>query len=504
MILTREKAREAARTLLDRWRDDPVTFAREALGVVRMWWRQEELLRAAATHRKVAVRSGQKTSKTFTIAILALWWALTRPKSRVVIVAPSARQIRINVWGELANIRADSYDRTTLNADGSPRVRAVLPLGGEWHESPETGWKFPNRSQIVGFVSNDPERLRGLSGADQLYIIDEASGVPDEIFASIDGNLAGGGRIIAISNPVHDLGWYAQTFAEGSRWHAIAISSIEASEVSPPIPGLATKEFIEEKRHEWGVESAEWYAKILGKFPPASVDGVIPKGLALDATKRWTTTPQTDDPLELGVDVARFGNDKSSIVWRRGSWASAPRMLKGCDVVEVAETTLAIIREVARPGERVKAKIDAVSVGGGVADILRRHPRVELADGGFCELEVVDVQAAASSPDPSCARMRDAMWLSLRKWLTPADKAGADGAIPRDLALLADITAPRVGYDATNRWKVESKFDVRKRIGRSTDCGDALALAVFDVETDVGNAGTVLSDEFDHMPRAVM
>lgn len=498
MILTRETAREAARTLVERWRDDPVTFAQEALGVARMWWRQEELLRAAATHRKVAVRSGQKTSKTFTIAILALWWALTRPKSRVVVLAPSARQIKINIWGELANLRADSYDRAR-------EPRAVLPLGGDWHESPETGWRFPNRSQIVGFVSNDPERLRGLSGADQLYIIDEASGVPDEIFASIDGNLAGGGRVVAISNPVHDRGWYAETFSERSRWHPLVISSIEASEVTPPIPGLATKEFIEEKRHEWGVESAEWYAKILGKFPPTSVDGVIPRALADAATARWTTTPQADDRLQLGVDVARFGTDQSSIVWRRGAWASSPKMLKGCDVVEVAEAVVATIKQVARPGERVRALIDAVSVGGGVADILRRHPRIELEHGGACELEVVDVQAAGSSPDPGCSRMRDALWLSMRRWLTALDRGGAGGAIPRDLALIADITAPRVGYDASNRWKVEAKFDVRRRLGRSTDCADALALAVFDAPDETTtNAGLVLADEFDDMPKASM
>lgn len=477
MIATQEKWRELARTALDRWRDDPVRFATEALGVSRIWSKQDELLRAAAVHRKIAVRSGQKTSKTFSIAIIALWWALTRRRARVILLSPSARQIKINIWSELANLRAEAADRREFDAYGTPRTRALMPLGGDWHDSPETGWKFPaNRSEIVGFVSNDPERLRGLSGPDQLYIVDEASGVPDEIFSSIDGNLAGGGGLLAISNPVHSNGWYGECFKEGSKWHQIEISSIEASQVDPPIPGLATKAFIEEKRHEWGENSAEWHAKILGRFPPATVDGVISRTLVDRATKDWPPTPQTDDPLQLGVDVARFGGDRSAIAWSRGLWATVAKVLNGSNVVEVSEEVLAVIRAVARPDETVRVLIDAVSIGAGVADILRTHETVELANGGTCVLEVVDVQAAGSSPDQRCSRMRDAIWIAMKEWLE------AGGKIPDRPELVSDLTAPTLGYDIANRWKVEDKKSMKQRIGRSTDVADAVTMSVYRAE----------------------
>lgn len=462
--------------LMERWRDNPVAFAHEALGIEQIWHRQLDLLRAVARHRKVAVRSGQKTSKTFSIAILAIWWALTRPRARVVLMSPSARQIRENLWTDITRLREDTYDRGTRHPDGRLRTPALMPLGGDFHISPETGWTFDNGSKIVGFVSNDPEKLRGLSGPDQFYIPDEASGIPDQIFASIDGNLAGGGRILAISNPVHSNGWYRECFEPKNAlrvddsgqevgWHTMQISSIEASEVDPPIPGLATKQFIAEKRVEWGENSRDWHAKILGEFPPDTVDGVIPRSVVDAATARWTTTPQSEAPLQVGVDVARFGGDKSAIVWRRGSWASAPIVLDGCDVVDVADRVVELIEDVRRPRERARVLIDAVSVGGGVADILRRRP-------DLCE--VVDVQAAGSSPDSKCSRMRDAVWLHLKKWLEE------DGAIPRDLALVADVTAPMLGYDPQNRYKVEDKRSMARRLGRSTDRADALALAVFD------------------------
>jgi hypothetical protein len=68
--------------------------------------------------------------------------------------------------------------------------------------------------------------------------------------------------------------------------------------------------------------------------------------------------------------------------------------------------------------------------------------------------------------------MRDALWMNLRKWLDT-------GAIHSDVALADDITAPQLGYDPKLKYKVEDKLSMRKRIGRSTDRADALALSVY-------------------------
>lgn len=454
-------AEEAARRLFERWQD-PVLFAHEALGIERIWDRQAEMLRTMAAHQKVSVKAGQKASKSLSLAIFAVWYAMMHRSVQVILLAPSWDHLDKVLWTEITRIREASYDR-------SPRRtrKAVLPLGGTFHLTPSGGWSFPNGSEIVGAVTNDPGKIRGFSGADNCYICDESSGIADPIFASIDGNLAGGGKIVAVSNPVTCSGWYAETFPEHNpktTWTTLTISSLEAAAVDPPIKGLATQQFIDEKRIEWGEASPEWHSKVLGNFPPATADGVIPRALADAAASRWTTTPQTDAPLRVGVDVARFGTDKSVIVWSRGLWASTPIVLSGCDVVEVSDAVLEVIGSVAKPGEKALVHIDAVSVGGGVADILRRRHDV---------CTVVDVQAAGSSPDPRCSRMRDAVWLSLQKWLQT-------GAIPRDMALITDLTAPSLGYDpANNKFKVEGKREMRQRIGRSTDRADALALAVY-------------------------
>lgn len=459
-----QRHREIARAALGRWRDDPVAFAREALGVSRIWWRQEELLRALVSHEKVVVRSGQKTSKTFSLAILAVWWALTRRRSLVILLAPSQHHLEHVLWGEIQRLRRESLDRSTTDVDGQPRTPPIAPLGGDCSVSAMSGWEFPNGSKIIGFVTSDAQRIRGISGPDNLYILDESTAIPDAVWQSVDGNLAGGGRVIAVSNPVLNVGWYAAACGELSTWHRLAISSVEASEVSPPIRGLATKTFIESKRQEWGEDSPEWHSKILGDFPPVSTDGVIPRSLVIEAQKRWTQRPLTGDQLTIGVDPASKGRDSTAIIWSRGTWASEPVVLDGADTYAIVSKVVELIERERRPGERPHVNVDGVNSGVGVYDRLRHE------HAGLCT--VANLESSQGSPNPSCSRMRDALWINLREWLQT-------GAIPHDVALADDVTAPSLGYDLKLKFKVEDKFSLRKRIGRSTDRADALALAVF-------------------------
>jgi hypothetical protein len=464
MTPAQTRLRDLARATLARWKDDPVLFAHEALGIVQIWHRQAELLRALVTYEKVAVRSGQKTSKTYCLAILAIWWALTRPRSIVVLLAPSQHHLEHVLWGEITRLRKESLDRSTTDSSGNPRRPPIAPLGGDCSVSAMSGWEFPNGSKIIGFVTSDAQRIRGISGADNLYILDESTAISDAVWQSVDGNLAGGGRVLAVSNPVTSVGWYAAAFGDLSTWHPIAISSIEASEIDPPIKGLATRRFIENKRIEWGEDSPEWYSKVLGKFPPAGADGVIPRSLVTAAQKRWTRRPTSSDQLYIGVDPASKGRDSTAIVWRRGSWASEPVILKGEDTYAIVTAVVEIIERERLPNEKAHVNVDGVNNGIGVYDRLRHE------HSGICT--VSNLESSLSSPDPSCSRMRDALWMNLRKWLDT-------GAIHSDVALADDITAPQLGYDPKLKYKVEDKLSMRKRIGRSTDRADALALSVY-------------------------
>ncbi len=456
---------EAARAMRDRWRDDPVAFAVDVLGVTP-WWRQEQMLRAVVTSSRVAVKAGQKVSKSCTAAILAYWFSMTRRDAVVVCSSSSYGQLRRVVWKELRMRRAATM-RMVKQPDGKlARAAGIAPLGGTWHDDPETGIQFSNGSSIIGISTDDPTRAAGVSGAEMLYVLDESTGIPNEIFEAIDGNTASNGRIFAISNPTSQSGWFYDAFQPGSSWDQITISSEEAAAVEPRIPGLATKEFLEQKARpeEWGRGSTIWDVRVRGEFPQLGSDGVISLATVTAAELRWTPTPQEDGPLRIGVDVAGEGTDSTCIVWSRGSWASAPIVMHNATAPEIVECVAALCRDLNRPGEKADVRVDSTSIGHGVYGYLQLQ--VEL-------MEVQGIESHANSPDPTCYRMRDAVWMSLRKWI-------ATGAIAKERRLRDDLLAPRLESAPDGRFKVEPKPLLRKRLRRSTDRADALALAVFE------------------------
>jgi hypothetical protein len=448
--LTDEEKKKLRRAALERW-SDPAVFANDVLRT-KTWTRQREIILAVANHSRVAVRSGHKIGKSSAVSILALWWVLTRPRARVVITAPSHRQVEGVLWKEITRL----YNR------------ARYPIGGNLHMKPESGLQFKDGREVIGFSTVEPERMAGFSGPNMLFIVDEASGVEDPIWDALSGNMAGGARVISISNPTRTSGEFYEAFnAERSLWHCIHVSSLECAEMAPLElghgTGLATKQWCDERLLEWGPDDPRYQVRVLGNFPTQADNATIPAVLVDDAVKRWGNPP-TEGPLQIGVDVARFGPDYSSIVWSRGNWASLPTRVKGLDNVEVAGKVLETIRQVRMRGEPVRVLIDA-SNNGGVADILR-HSETE-------GLTVVDMVASESATRAGYSRLRDEAWSHLRDWL----KKG--GAIPNDRQLISDLVAPTYTFDVKGRMKVESKLDMRKRIGRSTDDADALALAVY-------------------------
>lgn len=437
--------------------DNPVGFAREVLGI-DPWSRQIEVLDAVAQHNRVAVRSGQKVGKSTTMSALALWWVATRHRARVVFTAPSSRQVRQILWHELRRLHRG----------------ARIQLGGELFEMPERGLQFPDGREVVGFSTNEPERMAGISGPELMFLVDEASGVDEVIFEAVKGNLVGGGRLVLTGNPTRTSGTFFEAFgAKGALWHQLHISSLESPNVTgeAAIPGLARAEDIAEMGADFGEESAAYSVRVLGNFPLQGDDVVITLALVDAARESWDAimrdggrTFQTLGALECGVDVARFGDDESVIVCRRGNVALPPITMRGADVMAVAQRVRQVVAEHSTANERAIVRVDTVGVGGGVADALRQ-------DGS---LTVVDVNASAAPTNATkFQRTREELWFTLRDWL----KAG--GALPPDRKLEGELVAPRFSYSPSGKLIVEPKDETKKRLRRSPDRADALALAVY-------------------------
>ena len=409
-------------------------------------------------NERTACRTGQKTGKTTTAAALALWWPLVHERGVVTITAPAGHQLTNILWPEIRRLY----------------YGARFPLGGQLSKVAHSGWQLPNGSRIFGVTTDDPTKMQGVSGAEQLIIVDEASGYDRRLWESLLGNMAGGGRILAIGNPNEARGPFFDAFTSGQEfWSTIHISSEETPNYvqrREVIPGLAGYQYIEDRRREWGEDSAAFQVRVKGEFPSQSTDSVIGIGLIQAALDRYDDTAPGVG-LDLGVDVARFGDDESVIQCRRGHRAYPCQVVNGFDNVQVAGLVRETLQRQREPGECIRVKVDGSGNGSGVVDVLNAWNN----EGRLGEhVTVVDVNVSRNADnDSEYVRLRDQLWWGIRDWLTDG------GALPPDNRRDGELSAVRYGFDSRGRTQIEKKADMKKRLGRSPDRADALALAIY-------------------------
>ncbi len=452
------------------YRHDPVGFAREVLGL-DLWERQIEFIETAAGHSRVACRSGHKCGKSTAVVALALWFVCTRSeRARVIMTAPGDRQVKKILWKELRRIAIPRLAQL-----GSPTIGL----------DPATGMRWPDGRECIGFSTKGAENIAGFSSPEMLWLIDEASGYPQDLFEAIEGNRAGGdedigaeARLVLISNPTQSSGEFYDAFHTKREFYAIVhISSEETPNVTgkgPPIRGLATRAYVELKRREWGEEDDRYQVRVRGNFPRATANAVIGFGLVEAGLARWRDEKdhleENDAPLVIGVDVARFGDDDSAFAPRRGRFVYPIETVHGYDTVAVAAAVYALAARLRRPHEKfVTVNIEANGVGAGVVDNLR--VREKEPDSW---LRVVEVNVSSRADDEDAHyNLRSQLWFGIRAFLE------GGGSLPSDAILEGELLAPLYSFDPRGRQRVESKDDIKAKIQRSPDKGDALGLACY-------------------------
>ncbi len=191
------------------------------------------------------------------------------------------------------------------------------------------------------------------------------------------------------------------------------------------------------------------------------------------ALVRRAFVPKMDastSPLVIGLDVARFGDDKTVFCFRKGRWCYRFEAYSKLDVVEAANQAAFFIQQC----QPQRLFVDAGGVGAGVYDILK--------DRGFGEVVRAVNFGAKALQDGRYVNRRAEMWDSLRGWL--AGEAAVQ--LPEDEELFDDLCCVNKKYDRYGRLQLEEKAEIKKRLGHSTDKGDALALTFAEPVYDTG------------------
>jgi len=424
---------------IERYENDPIGFVENVLEAKPLPWQKDFLQAIARKERRISVRAGHGVGKSTACSWALIWHMTTRFPQKSVVTAPTSAQLfdalysELKAWiNKLPPVLRESYE---VFSD-----RIVLK------GAPESSFISARTSS-----SERPEALAGVHSEHVLLVVDEASAVPEAVFEAAAGSMSGhSASTILISNPTRNSGLFYKTHHDlASDWCRMHVSCLN-------IP-LVSADFVSQIKATYGAESNAFRIRVLGEFALADDDTLIPAELVDGAISRDISI-NSSEPLVFGLDVARFGSDRTALVKRKGNVVVEVKSWGGLDTMQVVG---AIVNEAKldRPDEIC---VDTIGLGSGVADRLR-----ELG------MNVRDVNVAESSAmNPNANKLRDELWLAVKEWL-----ATKSVKLPADDQLRHELVAPRYTFTSSGKVQVESKDSMRKRGMRSPDLADALCLS---------------------------
>lgn len=434
------------------WEYDPCAWVNAQFGAEPDAW-QAEALTALATGHHVAVRSGHGVGKTTFLAWTVLWWLDVKGYAKVPCAAPTEHQLEDHLWPEM-NIW---LTRSKLGLENRIlwKARRVYYKGRE-----RTSFAV---MRAAG-PDNKPENLAGFHSDNLLFVVDEASGVADRNMTVVTGALTTeGAQLVMTGNPTRPTGFFAKRFTEENpKWHTATISSKDSSRVS--------EEWAKEVEADWGRDSDEYRVRVLGLPPRGDVRGFISPELVDSAMDR-TFKPEGD--IVLGIDVARYGKDKSVIAARRGRHVYPLMSYSKLGNPQLAAKVLDAVDKFKLPSdESMRIIIDDDGVGGGVTDLLRLAAKNRPSNALRLSISGVTFGGTGNRWYTTNAGV---WWARMRKLMQEGDID-----LPRNPYLYQQLTDRTSAVNMKGRTVLEAKDHMQNRGVHSPDDADAIALTLAD------------------------
>jgi len=471
---------------IKRWKNDWNAFAYERLGV-RLDNKQQEILNDVQHNKRISVKSGHSRGKDFTSAVAASCFLNLKVPSKVILTAPTGRQVYSIMMSEIKSIYSHSR---------SMPIQPLIPLSGEIL-SGMIKMKRPDHF-LIGFKAGDKatEAWTGFHSPNLMVVATEASGIADETFNAIEGLLTGDSKLLLIYNPNKTTG---NAFRSSRSKHYVkhTLSCLDAPNVVAKkniIPGQVDYNWVKDHIDMWCQPiqkeemQSEFYdfefegecyrpdnlfrVKVLGEFPSEGDDQLIPLAWVEESNQRWLESKAPKEPKIIGADIAGMGRDKTVFAIRRKAFIDKLKVFATLDHMDAAgklKNMLVAVDDV--------VKIDTIGEGAGV------HSRMQ-------ELEENSISAKFSESgkgltdltgEREFANMRAYCYWAIRDALDP--KLDGTLCLPPDDELAEELTSITWSNLSNGSILLEKKEDIIERLGRSPDKADAVALTYYPQES---------------------
>lgn len=473
------------------YRTNPQHFFNDILNIHFLWRGQREALEAINTHKRVAIPSGHSTGKSALAGGITSWWLTTRPKSRVIVTAPTFRQLYTVYWAELSKWYNQSKlkDLDLFRLTNTSFAINDEELKREWYAMPISP-KNPDalqgqhgdKNELVKKIMEEmgihevtddktiediTRILKGEKGSDKsdkeklLVIIDEASGVQQEILEVLEGTDYD--KLVMFGNMTKASGmFYDAVYRHTDLYKVVRLNSEES-----PFMSQEQVEFIAEK---YGIDSNVYRVRIKGEAPTQDDDTIIPVNLLRENVKEYKkgSTPNKNAVIEIGNDVARFGDDKTTIYAKDGEKILEAIVGSKQDTMWTANTLFRLCLKY--KNHKKKVKIDETGVGSGVVDRLK-------------ELRPANTTIIGVNNGSDAQNKKEYADKITEMYFQYLDKLkNGEAYVMDDEELIVELSTRKYEFDSKGRLKVVSKDKYKKEFGKSPDKADGWLLLWYSIE----------------------
>lgn len=499
----------------DKYKDDIGAYAYDMFGI-KLSKQQKNVCKALLEKRYVCVRSAHATGKSYLMGILINYFFDVYTPLIGVVTAPTQDLVE-DVAFKYARLMRDLAKDKLPDYWKGPAAPHIEKNHDHW---------------IIGLSTGSPDSLQGRHGVNVVILVDESVGVTAEMFEALESLMIGDNVfVLCIYNPTKPESYVAGL--EGlPQWEVVTMSAYDHENIwagvenlmngkkttdDLPFPGAMNLERFEQLLLQWSTRITEdsydpkidiilpssvlldepiylrpgsqAESRLLGRWPTVAMDTIFSEYDVQQARNVNPKAVETED-LKVGVDVARYGSDYSAWCVVKGGRVLDIIEANGLSSTKVANKTIELLKMLEDKYNvsafSIPVAIDGIGWGAGVVDVL--------TDSGY---NVVDVIVSESAFDKNeYTNLRTELWFVASKALKEGAYSFADLNHDTYRLLQKQLMAPQYSYDSKSRRAVQSKKEIKKKMGRSTDIADAFIMT-FALDLDISSGMSVELEDVD-------